>query len=62
MNNKQITIKMLSELKAKLYRQADEMIRAADPHKPEKIQAIQRRVDRDAGRIAFAINMVSSKM
>jgi hypothetical protein len=62
MKHKQIALKVLRELKAKLYAQADEAIRATDRHKPEKIQAIQRRVDRDAARVAFAINLVSVKM
>jgi hypothetical protein len=59
---KQTILQVLRELKAKLYAQADEAIRATDPHKPEKIQSIQRRVDRDAARVAFAINLVSVKM
>jgi hypothetical protein len=62
MKNKQTTLKTLRELKAKLYAQADQSIRRTNPHDPETIIRIQRRVDREAGHIAFAINMVSVKM
>jgi hypothetical protein len=61
-DTKQITLKMLQDLKAKLYAQADADIGAADPRDPEKIIRIQRRVDRDAAHIAFAINAVTVKM
>lgn len=62
MKNKQTTLKTLRELKAKLYVQADQSIRAANPHDPETIIRIQRKVDRDAAHIAFVINMVGVKM
>ena len=61
-DTKQITLEMLQDLKAKLYAQADAAIRAADPRDPQKIIRIQRRVDRDAAHIAFAINAVTVKM
>jgi hypothetical protein len=59
---KQITLETLRELKAKMYAQADAAIRASDPRNPQKIMRIQRRVDRDARHIAFAINAVTFKM
>lgn len=62
MKNKQTTLRMLRDLKAKLYAQADQSIRGANPHDPETIIRIQRKVDREAAHIAFAINMVSVKM
>jgi hypothetical protein len=61
-NTKQITLETLRELKAKMYAQADAAIRASDPRNPQKIMRIQRRVDRDAAHIAFAINAVTFKM
>ena len=59
---KQITLKMLRDLKAKLYAQADTAIAASDPRNPQKIMRIQRRVDRHAAHVAFAINAVTVKM
>ena len=59
---KQITVKTLRDLKAKLYAQADSAIAASDPRDPQKIMRIQRRVDRQAAHVAFAINAVSVKM
>lgn len=59
---KQITLKMLRDLKAKLYAQADSAIAASDPRNPQRIMRIQRRVDRHAAHIAFAINAVTVKM
>jgi hypothetical protein len=59
---KQITLKMLRDLKAKLYAQADSAIAASDPRNPQRIMRIQRRVDRHAAHIAFAINAITVKM
>jgi hypothetical protein len=59
---KQITLKMLRDLKAKLYAQADSAIQTTDPRNPQKIMRIQRRADRHAAHIAFAINAVTVKM
>ncbi len=62
MNDKQIAVKTLIELKAKLYAQADEAIRTGNPHDPWRTIRIQKRVDRDAAHIAFAINLLTVKM
>jgi hypothetical protein len=58
MQTKEITLKTLADLKAKLYANAARAI-AQNPHKAEMIQ---KRTDADASRIAFAINMVQVKM
>jgi hypothetical protein len=55
---KQITLKTLRDLKATLYARAAITIKAY----PEKAERIQKRVDADASKIAFAINLVSIKM
>jgi len=57
-NAKQITLQTLRDLKAKLYDRAAITIEAY----PEKADRIQKRVDADASKIAFAINMVSVKL
>ena len=58
MQSKEITLKTLTELKAKLYANAARSI-AQNPHKAEMIQ---KRTAADAAHIAFAINMVQVKM
>lgn len=55
---KDITMKTLAELKAKLYANADR----AKKQNPSKADIIQKAVDRDASRIAYAINAVQVKM
>ena len=57
MQNKQITLKTLADLKAKLYANAARSIAA----NPAKAEAIQKRTEADASRIAFTINMVQVK-
>jgi hypothetical protein len=55
---KETTIKTLAQLKAKLYANAA----GAMKQYPSKADIIQKAVDRDASRLAFAINMVQIKM
>jgi hypothetical protein len=55
---KQITLQTLRDLKATLYARAAITIKAY----PEKADRIQKRVDADASKIAFAINLISVKM
>ena len=55
---KQTTLKTLRDLKAMMYARAAVTIKAY----PEKAERIQRRVDADASKIAFAINLVTVKM
>jgi hypothetical protein len=55
---KQITIKTLTHVKAKLYANADRAMK----QNPSKADIIQKAVDRDAARLAFAINMVQIKL
>jgi hypothetical protein len=55
---KQITLQTLRDLKATLYARAAITIEAY----PEKADRIQKRVDADASKIAFAINLISIKM
>jgi hypothetical protein len=56
--NKEITIRTLCQLKQHIYRQAAQAIQ----QNPSKAEAIQKRVDADASRLAFAINMLSVKV
>lgn len=55
---KQITLKTLRDLKATLYARAAITSKAY----PDKADFIQKRVDADASKIAFAINLISVKM
>jgi hypothetical protein len=55
---KEVTLKTLTALKAKLYARSAITMQAY----PEKAKQIQARVDADASKIAFAINLVSAKM
>ena len=57
MDTKEITLKTLAELKAKLYANAAKAIAA----NPPKAEAIQKRTEADASRVAFTINMVQVK-
>ena len=57
-NPKEITLKTLVQLKAKLYANATR----ASEQNPAKAEVIRKAVDRDASHIAFAINMVTVKM
>jgi len=55
---KEITLKTLVQLKAKLYASATRAMK----QNPAKADIIQKAVDRDGSRLAFAINMVQVKM
>jgi hypothetical protein len=58
MQTKEITLKTLADLKAKLYANAAPSI----AQNPTKAEAIQKRTAADAAHITFAINMVTVKM
>ena len=55
---KDITMKTLSQLKAKLYANAAQAMK----QNPAKADIIQKRTDSDAAHLSFAINMISIKL
>jgi hypothetical protein len=55
---KEITLRTLGELKQKLYKDAARSIK----YNPDKADIIQKAVDRDGARIAYAINTIALKM
>lgn len=55
---KQITLKTLAQVKAKLYENAACSIKL----NPAKKEIIQKAVDRDAARFAFVINTIALKL
>lgn len=55
---KDVTVKTLAQLKAKLYVNAAHAMK----QNPAKAEIIQKAVDRDASHLAFAMNMVLLKM